>query len=124
MNAEAHEACLRAIQVIARSARICATSEIGSTAYTNAAQSSERVITRARNYYSTASEGRLPTERPVRLLQTALVEATAIVTTLASPLETEPEDLERMASKVERAIARCTPLLPPPPSPASPPQSP
>ncbi len=46
---------------------------------------------------------------------TALVEARAIVTALTSSVELDTEDLQRMASKVERAIARAGGSEPPAP---------
>lgn len=69
---------------------------------------------RAQSYFKTARGARALTERDVRLVLTALVEARAVVTALTSAAELDTEDLQRMAGKVERAIARAGGSEPPP----------
>lgn len=106
MDEDARSACLRAVNLVARSARLCATVEPESEQFRKSVESAERMMERGQSYYAQASTGHAPTERVVRLLSTVLVEARAIVTALRSPMPVEAEDLERMASKVERGIAR------------------
>lgn len=73
-----------------------------------------RMGERAQSYFNTARGERALTERDVRLVLTAVVEARAVVTALSSAIELDTEDLERMAGKIERAIARAGGSEPPP----------
>lgn len=113
MDAEAQSSCLRAIALVARSARLCAVTDPGTPQYASAVDSAARMIDRAQHYYDSAKGARAPTEREVRLVLTALVEARAVVTALTSAIELDTEDLQRMASKVERAVARAGGSEPP-----------
>lgn len=114
MDQDARESCLRAVRLIARSARLCATIDPESPQYRTALESAERMIERAQNYYNVMRAGHLSTERVVRLVATALVEGRQCVLALACR-RAEPEDLEAMASKIERAIDRAGPTIPPDP---------
>lgn len=114
MDVEAHETCLRAVRLVARSARLCAVTDTFASQYKTSVESAGRMIDRAQSYYERAKAGHAPTERNIRILGTAVVEARAIVTALTSGIELDSEDLERMASKVERAIARAGGLGPAP----------
>jgi hypothetical protein len=113
MDPEARQSCLRAVALVARSARLCAVTDTHLPLYITSVESAERMIGRAQSYFAAAKGDRSPTEREVRLLLTALVEARAIVTALTSARELDTEDLQRMASKVERAIARAGGSEPP-----------
>lgn len=106
MDEDARSACLRAVNLVARSARLCATTEVATDQYRKSVESAERMIERAQAYYDRARAGHASTERLVRLLNTAIAEARQVVTALRSPMPVEAEDLERLASKVERSIAR------------------
>lgn len=64
------------------------------------------MIERAQSYYETFRAGHPPTERAVRVVLTALVEARTVATVLTGAICRDSEDLERMAGKIERAIAR------------------
>jgi hypothetical protein len=114
MDAEACQSCLRAVALVARAARLCAVTDVHTPQYTTAVDSATRMIDRAQSYFKTAKGERQSTEREVRLVLTAVVEARAIVTALTSAVELDTEDLQRMASKVERAIARAGGSEPPP----------
>ncbi len=92
--------------VVARSARLCAVTDPLSEQYRAAVGSAERCLSRAQSYYEEFRGSHLPTERQVRVVLTALVEARAVLTVLMSTLPREGEDLERLAAKVERAVAR------------------
>lgn len=106
MDEDSRSACLRAVNLVARSARLCATVDPDTDQYRTSVESAERMIERAQSYYDRARNGHASTERLVRLVNTAVVEARAIVTALVSTLPVEPEDLVRLADKVERCIAR------------------
>lgn len=106
MDLEARHSCLRAVALIARNARLCAVTDTHLPLYISTVESAERMIGRAQSYFETAKGERSTTERDVRLLLTAVVEARAIVTALTSARELDTEDLQRLASKVDRAIAR------------------
>lgn len=114
MDDDARSACLRAVNLVARSARLCAAVETTSSQYRTSVDSAERVIDRAESYYNQARAGHASTERAVRLLSAAIVCARAIVSALHSSIEPEPEDLVRMAEKLERAIIRADPAAAPP----------
>jgi hypothetical protein len=114
VDAEARQSCLRAASLIARSARLCAVTDPQAPQYTSAVEAAARMAERAQSYFNTARGDRDLTERDVRLVLTAVVEARAVVTALKSPIELDTEDLERMAGKVERAIARAGGTEPPP----------
>lgn len=107
MDYEARDACLRAVRLVARSARLCAVTDPTTAHYRTAVESSERMIDRAQSYYDKLRRGHAPTERQVRLVATAVTEARAIVSALTSGMALISDDLERLASKTERAIARC-----------------
>jgi L-aminopeptidase/D-esterase-like protein len=115
MDAEARQSALRAIALVAKSARLCAVTDTHLPLYISSVESAERMLGRAQSYFDTAKGERSTTEREVRLVLTALVEARAIVTALTSSVELDTEDLQRMASKVERAIARAGGSEPPAP---------
>jgi L-aminopeptidase/D-esterase-like protein len=114
MDAEACQSCLRAVRLVARSARLCAVTDPESPQYAAAVDSALRMIDRAQSYFKSAKGERASTEREVRLVLTAVVEARSIVTALASSSPLDTEDLQRMAGKVERAIARAGGSEPPP----------
>lgn len=114
MDAEACQSCLRAVRLVARSARLCAVTDVHTVQYASAVDSATRMIDRAQSYFNSAKGLRKSTEREVRLVLTAVVEARAIVTALTSAVELDTEDLQRMAGKVERAIARAGGSEPPP----------
>lgn len=115
MDAEARHSALRAIALVAKSARLCAVTDTHLPLYISSVESAERMLGRAQSYFDAARGERSTTEREVRLVLTALVEARAIVTALTSSVELDTEDLQRMASKVERAIARAGGSEPPAP---------
>jgi hypothetical protein len=85
-----------------------------SSQYLSAVESSERMVERAQNYYNTMKQGHELTERAVRLVATALVEARQCVVALGARLA-EPADFEALAGKIERAVVRAEGLskLPP-----------
>lgn len=112
MDPEARQSCLRAVALVARSARLCAVTDTHLPLYSSSVDSAQRMIDRAQSYFDCARGERATTERDVRLLLTAVVEARAIVTALTSARELDTEDLQRMASKVDRALARATTLDP------------
>ncbi len=128
MDEVARDSCLRCVRLVARSARLCATvtrvsAEGGdapleidgeSPQYKTACASACRMLIRAQSYFDTMAAGHALTERPVRLVATALAEARQCAAVLALPGLTEPEDLERMAEKIERAIDRAAPSILPP----------
>lgn len=118
MDLEARDACLRAVRLVARSARLCAVTDPATSHYRSAVESSERMIGRAQSYYDKLRRGHAQTERAVRLVATAVAEARAIVSALTSGMELISDDLERLAGKVERAVARAEapPTVPPAPT--------
>lgn len=112
MDNDARESCLRSVRLIARSARLCATISAESPQYRTAAESAQRMVERAQGYYNTLRQGHEATERVVRLVATALVEARQCVLALTSGF-VDAEDLEAMAGKIERAADRALPSVPP-----------
>lgn len=114
MDTDARDSCLRAVRLVARNARLCASIDRMSPQYLSAVESSERMVERAQNYYNTMKQGHELTERAVRLVATALVEARQCAVALGARLA-EPEDFEAMAGKIERAITRAEGLSTPPP---------
>jgi hypothetical protein len=114
MDLDARSSCLRAIQLIARSARLCATIDPKSSQYQTAIDSAQRMSDRAQGYYVTMRGDHDPHERPVRLVGTALAEAMQCVLTLSGGFVDGPE-LEQIARKIERAVTRAEEDLPPNP---------
>jgi hypothetical protein len=108
MDNDARDSCLRAIRLVARNARIAASVDRMSTQYAHALESADRLIERAQRYYLTMKQGHQETERQVRLVLVALVEARQLTLAMAGA-STDPEDLDQAAGKVERAIDRATP---------------
>lgn len=105
MDIDARESCLRAIRIVARNARLCAVTDRDSRQYFAAIESCQRVLVRAQSYHETMRREHAPHERVVRQVTTALVEARQCALALAGRLA-DPEDLEAMAGKIERATAR------------------
>ncbi len=105
MDLDSHSACLRALKIIARAARLCAGLEPESLEYIRSSEGAERSIERAQAHYDSLREGHAGHERQVRFVGTAVAEARACVQVLTESLA-EPETLDRFASKIERAIAR------------------
>lgn len=112
MDNAARESCIRAVRLIARSARLCATIDSATPQYAAASESAQRMVDRAQGYYNTMRQGHEATERVVRLVATALVEARQCVLALTSGF-VDAEDLEAMAGKIERAADRALPSVPP-----------
>lgn len=74
-----------------------------------AAESAKRTLDRAQSQYNTCRIGHEPTERVVRLVASALAEGRSLVQVLTSPLVSpDSDDLDRLAGKVERAVARAS----------------
>ncbi len=119
MDHQSHEACLRALRIISRSARLCAGLEPESIEYIRSAEGAERSIERAQAHYDSMRSGHAQHERAVRFVATAVTEARACVQALTESLA-EPETLDRFASKIERAIARAEASLTRPPPPQMP----
>lgn len=107
MDIEAHSACLRALSIVARSCRLCAgdSTTAGDPDYRSFVESAERAIYRAEQHYATMRAGHAQHERAVRLVETAVVEARLAVRVLQEGLA-EPETIDRIAAKIERAVAR------------------
>ena len=124
MDIAAHAACLRALKIIARAARLCAGLEPESIEYIRSSEGAERSIDRAQSHYDSMREGHAGHERQVRFVGTAVAEARACVQALTESLA-DPETLDRFASKIDRAIARAETSLagyssaPPCPPPAT-----
>lgn len=110
MNLDSHAACLRALRIISRAARLCAGLEPDSIEYIRSAEGAGRSIERAEAHYDAMREGHAAHERQVRFVGTAVAEARACVKALTESLE-EPEVLDRLAGKIERAIARAEACL-------------
>lgn len=106
MLTAARDSCLQALLSVARSARTCAGADPGSERYTLAVDSARRTIERAQSHYETCRKGHAPTEREVRLVLSALGEGRSLVHVLSSPLASDTDTLDRLAAKVERAVAR------------------
>jgi hypothetical protein len=107
MNLPSRSACLEAVLQVARSARLCAGSTPGDERYTLASDTVLRMMARAQSHYERCRKGHAPTERNVRLVATAVAEARAVATLLQGGLSYDSYDLDRLAGKVERAVARC-----------------
>jgi|ERR1043166_3487950 hypothetical protein len=116
MDLDARSSCLRAVRLIARSARLCSAIEQGSEQYQTAVDSAERMLGRADGYFTEMRVGHAAHERVVRVVLAALVEARTVVTWLTKETP-HPDDLSLQAEKIERAIERAeapaTPLPPP-----------
>lgn len=118
MDLCARDSCLRAIRLVARSARLCAAVGKSTPQHLTASASAERMLGRARGYFRLMQEGHRPTERVVRLVSTALTHAEECVLALTSA-ESDPDDLLFLAEKIERDIERAGPagsVIPPPAS--------
>lgn len=122
MDLESHSACLRALRIVARSARLCAGLSPESIEYIRSSEGAERSIERAQSHYDGMREGHAGHERPVRFVATAVTEARACVVALTESI-IEPEALDRFAGKIERAIARAEACVARPATASNPPIS-
>lgn len=105
MDLDARSSCLRAVRLVARSARICASVPADSEQYRTALETAERMHGRADKYFSEMRVGHAAHERVVRVVLAALTESKVVVTWLT--LETpHADDLSLQAEKIERAIER------------------
>lgn len=109
MDFDARASCLRAVRLVARSARLCSSVPEGSEQYRTAAESAERMLGRADKYFAEMREGHASHERAVRVILAALVEARTLVTWLMRETPHQ-EDLSLQAEKIERAIERAEAL--------------
>jgi hypothetical protein len=105
VDEDARSSCLRAVRLVARSARLCASVDRVSDQYKTAVESAERMLERARKYYGEMKAGHAPHERVVRVVNAALVEAQICVRQMAAGL-IDQDDLLCQAEKIERAIVR------------------
>lgn len=105
MDAEAQQSCLGALRSVARAARACAREEIESPEYSRGCETAERALERADARYQLMRVGHAAHERRVRLVNAALVEGRATVVALTELLA-EAETIDRLAAKLERAVAR------------------
>lgn len=87
---------------------MCAFTEPNSDLYRSTVRSVERSLGRAQSSYEVFSEGHAPTERQIRVVLTALDVARTVLRALESTPPPEAEDLERLAGKTQRAIARAS----------------
>jgi len=116
VDPDARSSCLRAVRLVARSARLCASVDRVGYQYKAAVESAERMLERARKYYTEMKAGHAPHERAVRVVNSALVEAQICVRQMAAGL-IDSNDLLCQAEKIERAIQRAEgPSSPPPPA--------
>ena len=114
MDQDARSSCLRAIRLVARSARLCASVDRLSEQYQNSAASAERMAERAQRYFADMKGEHALHERSVRVVNAALVEAQICVRQLQAAL-IDPDDLAMQAEKIERAVVRAEGLTTPPP---------
>ena len=112
MDLEARSSCLRAVQLVARSARLCASEDRRSDRYLNSVASAERMLERAQKYYSAMRDGHESHERAVRVVNAALVEAQMCVRQMRAGI-IEADELAMQAAKIERAVARAEGIAPP-----------
>lgn len=115
MDDDARTSCLRAVSLVARSARLCSAVAAGSDRYRDSVESAERMVIRANKYYLEMKDGHAPHERAVRVVNAALVEAQICVRQMQAGL-IDSNDLACQAEKIERAVVRAeglpTPLPP------------
>lgn len=114
MDTDARTSCLRAIRLVARSARLCASVESFSDQYKNSAAGAARMADRAAKYYAEMKGEHEPHERIIRVVLAALVEAQICVRQLQAAL-IDSDDLAMQAEKIERAVVRAEGLSTPPP---------
>lgn len=110
MDLDARTSCLRAVTLVARNARLCASVDPVSDTYKSAVASAVRVGERAAGYFKTMKGDHAPHERQVRVVGDALEEAEICVRQLVSGL-TDADDLALQAEKIERAVARAERLI-------------
>jgi intracellular sulfur oxidation DsrE/DsrF family protein len=105
VDLDARTSCLRAVRLVARSARLCASIEAASDQYKASVAAAERMVERAAAYFSTMKGSHEPHEKQVRVVNAALVEAQICVRQLRAGL-IDSDDLALQAEKIERAVVR------------------
>jgi hypothetical protein len=113
MDLDARLSCLRAVRLVVRSARLCASVDQGSAQYQTAVESAERMVARADKYFAEMRVGHAAHERCVRVVLAAVVEAKTVVRWLTQETP-HPDDLALQAEKIERAIDRAEEFTVPP----------